>query len=223
MIIKLILEQDGGLILRIHREICGSQHLRLHRLNGHSTTIGSRTKFGILGDLRPGLNSSDFLLSSEMLFRLPETESTGGVDRYTCRTPHFHMHSHCTVQATCVPWLKGPKGSSLSCVPETFTHPRVMFHLAPHSTLNTSTCSLSPTYLTHPFIHCGGQRQDGTSTEFHSSTFLASLLPVAPPLFFFHDGTVRCSTRSVRMELSVARCCLLRTRARFASSRLWNT
>ena len=60
-IIKSILEQDGGLFLRSHRETCGIQHLRLHQLNGNSTTIGSRTKVGILGDPHPGLNSSDFL------------------------------------------------------------------------------------------------------------------------------------------------------------------
>ena len=39
--------------------------------------------------------------------------STVRVDRYTCRTPHFHMHSHCTdhtAQMTCV------HGSSLSSV-----------------------------------------------------------------------------------------------------------
>ena len=59
-----------------------------------------------------------------------------------------------------------------------------MFHLEPHSTLNTSTSSLSPTspvllsssapnpdlLSTHPLIHCEDLRQDGTSTEFHSST-----------------------------------------------------
>ena len=59
-----------------------------------------------------------------------------------------------------------------------------MFHFASHSTLNTSTNSLSLTSLmllsssspktdllsTHPFIHCEDPRQDGTSTEFHSST-----------------------------------------------------
>ena len=28
------------------------------------------------------------------------------VNRYTCLTPHFHVHSHCTVQTTSVPWLK---------------------------------------------------------------------------------------------------------------------
>ena len=60
------------------------------------------------------LNSSDFLL-----LRLPEIEfpgnRRGGVDRYTCRTPHFHMYSHCTdhtAQMTCVHWLK------TSCAPE---------------------------------------------------------------------------------------------------------
>ena len=57
-----------------------------------------------------------------------------------------------------------------------------MFHLAPHSTLNTSTVSLSSTSIvllsasspdllsTHPFIHREDPRQDGTSEEFHSST-----------------------------------------------------
>ena len=59
-----------------------------------------------------------------------------------------------------------------------------MFHLAPLSTLNTSTSSLSPAspvllsssfpnpdlLSTHPSIHCEDPRQDGTSTEFHSST-----------------------------------------------------
>ena len=58
-----------------------------------------------------------------------------------------------------------------------------MFHLAPHSTLNTSTSSLSstsPVLLScsspnpdllspHPFIHCEDSRKDGTSTEFYSS------------------------------------------------------
>ena len=127
-----------------------------------------------------------FFLSSEILFRLPEIripwQSTGGVDRCTCRTPHFHMYSRCTVQTTCVPWLKEPEGSRRIVSQKTFTHPRIMFHLAPHNTLNTSTSSLSPTspvllssaspnpdlLSTHPFIHCEDPRQEG-STEFHSS------------------------------------------------------
>ena len=59
-----------------------------------------------------------------------------------------------------------------------------MFHLAPHNALITSTSSLSPTspvslpssslnpdlFSTYPLIHCEDPRQDGTSTEFHSST-----------------------------------------------------
>ena len=67
-------------------------------------------------------------------------------------------------------------------------HPRIMFHLAPHSTLNTSTSSLpstSPVLLssysanpdllsTCPTIHWEDSRQDGTSTEFHSSTLSQS-------------------------------------------------
>ena len=70
-----------------------------------------------------------------------KTPCSGGsrtVDRYTCRKPHFHMHSHCTAQITCFLWLK------LRIVrPEYVIHPRVMFHLAPHCILNTSTSSLS--------------------------------------------------------------------------------
>ena len=59
-----------------------------------------------------------------------------------------------------------------------------MFHLAPHSTLNSRRSSLSPSFpvslsssspnpdllSTHPFIHCEDPRRDGTSTEFRSST-----------------------------------------------------
>ena len=71
IIIKSILEQTGGLVLRSHRETCGIQHLRLHQLNEKITRIGSRTKVGIVGDPHPKLISSDFV-SSEILFRLPE-------------------------------------------------------------------------------------------------------------------------------------------------------
>ena len=59
-----------------------------------------------------------------------------------------------------------------------------MFHFAPHSTLNTSTSSLSPTspvlhsstsptpdlFSEHPFTHCKDPRQDGTTTEYQPST-----------------------------------------------------
>ena len=105
------------------------------------------------------------------------------VDRYTCRTTHFHMHSHCTVQTTCAPGSRGTRLKT-NCVPKTFTHPRAMFHPTPHSTLNTSTSSLSPIshvllsssspnpdlLSTHPFIRCEDPRQDGTSAEFFSTT-----------------------------------------------------
>ena len=73
-------------------------------------------------------------------------------------------------------WLKGLDKLKTNCVPKTFTHPRVMFHLAPHSTLNTSASTLSLTspvlhssasptpdlLSTHPFTHCEDPRQDGT-------------------------------------------------------------
>ena len=41
--------------------------------------------------------------------------------RYSCRTPHFHMCSDYTDHAARMHvyiWLKGPEGSSLSCVPK---------------------------------------------------------------------------------------------------------
>ena len=76
MIIKSILKQDGGLISPSHRETCGIQHLRPRQLSGNSTTSGSRTEVGILGDSLPGVNSCVFFCS-EMLFRLPESEFPG--------------------------------------------------------------------------------------------------------------------------------------------------
>ena len=64
-------KQDGGPILRSHRETCGIQHLRLHQLNGNSTTIGSRTKVGILATLILD-RTAVFFFFSEMPFRLAE-------------------------------------------------------------------------------------------------------------------------------------------------------
>ena len=95
----------------------------------------------------------------------------GGVDRYTCRTPHFHMYSHSTehsAQMTCVQRLK------TSCAPKkTFLHPRVTVHSLLHATLSTSSpslpstspvllssCSPNPDSLsTYPIIHCEDPRQ----------------------------------------------------------------
>ena len=42
----------------------------------------------------------------------------GCVDRYTCRTPHFHMQSHCTEQTTCVHGARCLTSSSPNCVPK---------------------------------------------------------------------------------------------------------
>ena len=54
-------KQDGGPILRSHGETCrGIQHIRHLQISGSNTTIGSRTKVGILGDSNLGLNKSDF-------------------------------------------------------------------------------------------------------------------------------------------------------------------
>ena len=74
-----------------------------------------------------------------------------------------------------------------------------MFHLAPHSTLNTSTSSLSTTspvllsssspspdlLFTYPLIHCEDPRQDSTSTKFPSSTRRGSGIGNCPMLVEF--------------------------------------
>ena len=76
--IKSMPKQDGRPVLRSHRETCrGIQHIRPRQLSENSTTIGNRTKVGILGDLHPGLNSSDFLVQRDVFFRLPESEFPG--------------------------------------------------------------------------------------------------------------------------------------------------
>ena len=97
-------------------ETCGIQHLRLYQLNGNSNTTGSRIKVGIVGDPHPGLNSSFFFFVQRCFSLAGKFEFPGNrrevLDRYTYRTPHFHMHSHCTVQTTCVPWLMGLEGST---------------------------------------------------------------------------------------------------------------
>ena len=77
-----------------------------------------------------------------MLFRLPEIwipwQSTGGVDRYTCRTPHFP----CTViaQITQHRWHVYI-GSSLSCVPK----------MGYSSTRHVSPCASQYTEHQHKF------------------------------------------------------------------------
>ena len=108
------------------------------------------------------------------------------VDRYTCRTPHFHMYSHSTDHSTddMCSGLKELAGLKFELRHQKSLHPRVMFHLAPQSTLNTSTSSLSSTssvlhsstspttdlLFTRPYTHCKDPRQDGTSTEYQPLT-----------------------------------------------------
>ena len=82
--------------------------------------------------------------------------SPEGVDRYTCRTPHFHMYSHCTDQTA---QLHVHIGSSLR---------RVMSHPLLHATLNTSTSSLSHLPILchcHPLL-----RSQTCRPRVHSST-----------------------------------------------------
>ena len=110
----------------------------------------------------------------------------GCVDRYTCRTPHFHMYSRCTDHTA---RMHVYFGSSLSCVPNMghSSTRHVSLCASQYTEHSTSSLSLtSPVLLssfspdpdllsTHLFIHCEDPLQDGTSTEFHSSTlFLLS-------------------------------------------------
>ena len=92
-ITQFILEQEGNFTLR------PGQHLHLRHRTGSSTTIGSRIKAGILGEPRPGPNSKFFLFTDviSLAENVISWQSTGGADRYTCRTPHFLMHSRCTL------------------------------------------------------------------------------------------------------------------------------
>ena len=62
------------------------------------------------------------------------------VDRYTCRTPHFHMYSRCTNHTA---QMHVYIGSSPSCAPKIMCYPCVMFHPAPQMTRNTCTSALS--------------------------------------------------------------------------------
>ena len=62
MIIESMPKQDGGLIVQSRRETCrGIQQIRPRQRSGNSTTMGSRTKVGILGDPHLGQKSSDFI------------------------------------------------------------------------------------------------------------------------------------------------------------------
>ena len=86
-------------------------------------------------------------LNSEMLFSLAGNLNSLAIDGCVDRTlAERHMFT-CTAQTTCVHGSRGLTSSSPNCVPKTFTRPRVMFRFALHSTLNASTCSLSPTSL----------------------------------------------------------------------------
>ena len=101
------------------------------------------------------------------------TEIKGAVtkDRYTCRTPRFHMRSHCTAQTTRAPWLK-LAGLKVELRPKIGFHPHVMLHLAPHSTLNTSTTCEQNTLARHIFscfthTHCNVARDIGSRCLAH--------------------------------------------------------
>ena len=95
-----VFEQYGGLTLRSHKE-----NLR------HPTSSSSSTQWEQHNDWNNSWNSTVVnFFSILMLFSLAGNLNSlpidGGVHRYTCRTLHFYMHSHCTERTTCAPWLK---------------------------------------------------------------------------------------------------------------------
>ena len=168
-ITEWILEQDGDFTL--HPDQC--LHLR-HRA-GSRTTVGSRINAGILGEQHPELNSSFVLFRdvTSLTGNLISWQSTGCVDRYTWRTPHFLMHSRCTACSfVCAQsyqahaWLK--IGVHL-CVPKkTFTlHPlRAMSHTLQHYTMHGHSFSaFSSPSITKKHCHKPRPLQRGTSTE----------------------------------------------------------
>ena len=55
---------------------------------------------------------------NSLMERFLQNPGTSSVDRYTCRTPHFHMYSHCTdhtAQMTCAHWLRSWKAQDELC------------------------------------------------------------------------------------------------------------
>ena len=104
------------------------------------------------------------------------------VDRYTCRTPHFHMYSHCTDHTA---QMTLAHGSSLSCVPQNASsiHAscstlRLAAHWTPALVLSrlSLSCYCRPRLQTQtccPRIHLSIVKihgEDSTSTEFHTFT-----------------------------------------------------
>ena len=137
MMIKSMPKQDGGPILRSHRETCrGIHHIRPRQLSGSSTMIGSQTKVGILGDPHPGLNNSDFIVQ-RCFFACRKVNSLAIDGR--CRQIHLPHSTFSHVQSLhrshspddmCA-WLKGSEGSrrKTSCAPKSI--PSSMRHVSP--------------------------------------------------------------------------------------------
>ena len=185
IIIKSMPKQDGEPILRSHAETCrGIQHIRPRQISGSNTMIGSRTKVGSLGDPHPGLNSSDFLLQRCFFFTCRKVNSLaigGGCRRI--RLPHAtfsHVKSLHRIHST--DDMCTMAEDKLCAAKHTFIHESLVHPLL-HATLSTCSPSLSSTSLvlsssspnrdllsTYPIIHCEDPRQDGTSTEYSSST-----------------------------------------------------
>ena len=83
------------------------------RLNGPDGTLQliSTTLLANPGHLRPDGRSrksgqAEPTFGVHRVFSPKSCFLQHSVNRYTCLTPHFHVHSHCTVQTTSVPWLK---------------------------------------------------------------------------------------------------------------------
>ena len=130
-IAQLIFEQDGKFTLQ------PDQQLRLHQRNGSSTTFGSPNKSWDSWRTSSWTEQQVFIFLVQVVISLAGNllswQSTGGVGRYTCRTPHFLMHRRCTASAYrhhAHSWLKSSR-------------------VVPHKTFTLHLCAPCPMLLTH--------------------------------------------------------------------------
>ena len=151
-ITHLILELDGDITLQ------PDQQLRLRQRTGSSTSNNSWDSW------RSSTLTEQFFSyfsCSSSRFRLPEIsipwQSTGGVDRYTRPTSHFHTYSHCTACSHCtatfitrLAWLK----TRIVCTMKTLHH--LARHVSCLDTRYTQHLHSVLTLLSYPGFSTGG-------------------------------------------------------------------
>ena len=127
------------------------------------------------------------------------------------------MHSHCTVQTTCVAWLKGLEGSRrIVCQKHSLIHAScftwgLTVHRTPAQVVLLSSSSPNPDLLsTHPLIHCEDPRRDGISTEFHSPQVRSPRGSSSPGFWSIHK-IKQLMTRMMLRNLVSNRCHIMDT------------